>query len=191
MFEENGLSIVVILTYVIFFFIMFLFALIPSVINAIGLARICNKLGAFRPVWSWVWALVVPSVAVLRVGDMCAEREYPYSRKLFRYGILAMIVFTVLATLTTLCSVVFALSSELVLHDILETFSLIGTFVLFIPTMLAAIWMAVPLYISYFRIFKAYMPVWGAWLTLIGMLLFSQLAFLVLPVLSFLPMRDD
>ncbi len=188
---DTQFSIIIFLVYAVFLAIILLISLIPAVINAFGLARICKKLGAFRPTWSWVWALLVPSVAVLRVGDMCAEREYPYSRKLFGYGVLAMIVFSVLATLTTLCSVVFALSTELVLHDILETFSLVGMFVLFIPTLLSAIWMAVPLYISYFRIFKAYMPNWAAWLTLIGMLVLSQFAFLILPVLSFLPMRDD
>ena len=56
---------------------------------------------------------------------------------------------------------------------------------------LATVWMSIPVYISYFRIFKLYMPDWGAWLTLAGMLMLSDLSFLILPVLSFLPMQKQ
>ena len=52
------MSIIVILIYAIFFFIMALIALIPTVIRAIGIARICNKIGAFKPVWSWALPLL-------------------------------------------------------------------------------------------------------------------------------------
>ena len=87
MLEENALSITVLLVYIIFFAIAWLIAMIPAVINAIGLARICNKLGAFKPVWCWVWALLCSPIALLRAGDLAAERQDPYARKHFGGGV--------------------------------------------------------------------------------------------------------
>ena len=186
---ENALSIVVILIYAVFFGIVFLISLLPSVINAIGLARICNKLGAFRPVWSWVWALLVPAVAVLRAGDTAALRDSFGKRKMFTHGIVAIAVFTVFTTLAVTCMGAYAAFSETA-ENIWTIVAFIAMMVFTLLAVLAAIWMVIPLYISYFRIFKAYMPAWGAWLTLLGMLVFSQFAFLVMPVLSFLPLRE-
>ena len=188
----EALSFVVILIYAVFFGIVAIISLVPAVINGIGLARICKKFDTFSPVWRWVWSLLVPVVAVLRVGDAAAKRENPYSsRKLFKVGILAFIVFTVLATLTTIFAAVFSVSAEAGFSGVLNTISMIGLFILFIPTLLAAIWMAIPLYISYFRIFKAFLPTWGAWLTLIGMFVLSEFAFLIMPVLSFFPLHGQ
>ena len=186
---DGMMSVIVILIYAIFFFIMALIALVPSVIQAIGIARICNKIGAFKPVWSWVWAFLFPPVAILRAGDVAAARENPYRKKMLVHGLISSAVFVVLTVLTVVCMVAYAAVSEMALGETWETMMIIAVFVMFVPTMLAAIWMAVPTYISLFRIFKLYVPTWGAWLILAGMILLSDLSFLVLPVLSFIPIK--
>ena len=186
---DGMMSIIVILIYAVFFFIMALIALVPSVIQAIGIARICNKIGAFKPVWSWVWAFLLPPVAILRAGDVAAARENPHRKKMLTHGLIASAVFVVLAVLTVACMVVSMAVSEMALGETWETITIIAVFAMFVPTMLAAIWMAVPSYISMFRIFRLYVPTWGAWLLLAGMMILSDLSFLVLPVLSFVPMR--
>lgn len=184
-----NLSVMVLLIYAIFFFIMALIALIPSVIQAIGLARICNKLGAFRPVWSWVWAFLLPPVAILRAGDAAAEREDPYRKSLLKQGVVSVIVFSVLATLAVIGAVIMVLSSELTLPDAVVSVVALVTVVLTVLTLLASVWMAVLLCISHFRIFKAYVPTWGAWLLIAGMVILSELAFLIFPILSFIPIK--
>lgn len=184
-----NMSIMVLLIYAIFFFIMALIALIPSVIQAIGLARICNKLSAFRPVWSWVWAFLCPPVAILRAGDAAAKREDPYSKSLLKQGVASVIVFAVLTTLAVIGAVVMMLSPEFALPDVVMSIVALVTIVLTVLTLLASVWLAVLLYISHFRIFKAYVPTWGAWLLIAGMVILSELAFLIFPVLSFLPIK--
>ena len=190
MFGEDALSVVVILTYLIFFAIMVLISMIPSVINAIGLVRICKKLGVFKPFWCWIWALLFPAVAVLRAGDEAGEREKLFCKKMFAHGLIATAVFVVFAVLTVTSMGAYAACSE--------TADNIGTVIAFFAMMafallalLAAVWMSIPMYISYFRIFKLYMPTWGAWLTLAGMIFLSELSFLILPVLSFIPMQQQ
>ncbi len=191
MLEENQLSIVVLLIYAIFFAIMWLIAMIPAVINAIGLARICNKLGAFKPVWCWVWALVFPAVAVLRAGDIAAERENPFgSRRHFETGVTSVIVFAVLIVLAFGFGLMTAFSSETPEHSVITMLFALVMIVLLIAAIAVSVWMTVLLYISYFRIFKLYVPAWGAWLMLAGMIILSEFSFLVLPVLSFLPMKE-
>ena len=182
------MSIIVILIYAIFFFIMALIALIPPVIRAIGIARICNRIGAFKPVWSWVWAFLFSPVAILRAGDVAAARENPGRRKMLVHGLIATGVYIVLMILTVGCMAVFAVLSETA-NGILLALPMIAALLFAILGFLAAVWMAVPTYISHFRIFKLYMPTWGAWLLLAGMLLLSDFSFLVLPVLSFIPMK--
>ena len=59
MLEESAMSIAVLLVYIVFMGFVWLISMIPAVIHGIGLARICKKMGAFKPVWCWVWA--VPS----------------------------------------------------------------------------------------------------------------------------------
>lgn len=186
---DGWFSIIILLIYAIFFFIMALIALIPSVIQAIGIARICNKIGAFKPVWSWVWAFLFPPVAILRAGDVAAARENPRRKKMLVHGLIATAVFMVFTILTVLCMIAYSAVSEMALGETWETIMIIMVFVMFVPTMLVAIWMAVPTYISLFRIFKLYVPTWGAWLILAGMILLSDLSFLVLPVLSFIPIK--
>ncbi len=186
---EFQFSIIILLIYAIFFAICFLIAMIPTVINAIGLARICNKIYAFRPVWSWVWALLFPAVAVLRAGDTAAERADPYRRKMFTHGIVAVAAFTVLTALTVASMGAYAVFSETA-ENVWTIVAFVVMMAFALLSLLAAIWMAIPMCISYFRIFKLYMPTWGAWLTLAGMLVLSDLSFLILPVLSFLPMQE-
>lgn len=188
---DGWFSIIILLIYAIFFFIMALIALIPSVIQAIGIARICNKIGAFKPVWSWVWAFLFPPVAILRAGDVAAARENPRRKKMLVHGLIASAVFIAFTVLTVLCMIAYAAVSEMALGETWETIMIIAVFVMFVPTMLAAIWTAVPSYISMFRIFKLYVPTWGAWLILAGMIILSDLAFLVLPVLSFIPIKKN
>lgn len=182
------MSIIVILIYAIFFFIMALIALIPTVIRAIGIARICNKIGAFKPVWSWVWAFLFPPVAILRAGDVAAARENPNRHKMLAHGLIATGVYIVFMVLALGCMAVFALISETA-NDVLVALAMIAALLFSILGILAAIWMAVPSCISHFRIFKLYMPDWGAWLTLAGMILLSDFAFLIMPILSFIPMK--
>lgn len=182
------MSIVVILIYAIFFFIMALIALIPSVIRAIGIARICNKIGAFKPVWSWVWAFLFPPVAILRAGDVAAARENPNRHKMLAHGLIATGVYIVFMVLALGCMAVFAMISETA-NSALLALAMIASLLFAILGFLAAVWMAVPSCISHFRIFKLYMPDWGAWLTLAGMILLSDFAFLIMPILSFIPMK--
>ena len=184
-------TIIIFAIYLIFIGIMLLISMIPSVINAIGLARICKKLGVFKPFWRWAWALLFPAVAVLRAGDEAAKREKPYYKKMFAHGLIAIAVFAVFATLMTACMGVYVVVMELALPEAVATVALILMFVLLIPTLLATVWMSILMYISYFRIFKLFMPEWGAWLTLAGMILLSDLSFLILPVFSFLPMQKQ
>ena len=190
MLEENALGISVLLVYIVIFAVALLIAMIPVVINAIGLARICNKLGAFAPVWCWVWALLCPPIAILRAGDWAAMRQSPFpTRSHFQTGITSVIATTVLAVLSYLLIAMAGLTAE----SGLGAFSvvlIIVVILLCIALFAIAIWMTVLLYISYFRIFKLYVPTWGAWLMLAGMVLLSQFSFLLLPVLSFLPMRE-
>ena len=192
MLEENQLSIVVLLIYAVFFAIMWLIALIPSVINSIGLARICNRVGAFKPVWCWVWALVFPPVAILRAGDIAAEREDPIGcRKHFDTGVMSVIVFSVLMLLAAGFGCMTAFSSQTPELSAINMMFALVMIVLLIVAIAVSVWMTVLLYISYFRIFKLYVPTWGAWLMLVGMFVLSQFAFLLLPVLSFLPFKQD
>ena len=184
-------TIIIFAIYIIFLGIMLLISMIPSVINAIGVARICKKLGLFKPFWRWVWALLFPAVAILRAGDEAGEREKPYCKKMFAHGMIAIAVFAVFAVLMTACMGVYVAATELALPEAVATVALILMFVLLIPTLLATVWMSILMYISYFRIFKLFMPEWGAWLTLAGMILLSDLSFLILPVLSFVPMREQ
>ena len=87
------MGVVVIAIYIIFFCFAALIAMIPTVINGIGLARICKRLGAFRPVWCWVWAILCPPVAVLRAGDLAGEKKDPIGcRRHFGAGVLSVIV---------------------------------------------------------------------------------------------------
>ena len=187
---DTQFSILIFLIYAIFIGIMVLISMIPSVINAIGLVRICKKLDVFKPFWRWVWALLFPAVAVLRAGDEAGEREKLFCKKMFAHGMIAIAVFVVFAVLTFTSMGAYAALSE--------TADNIGTIVAFVAMLLfavlaflATVWMSIPVYISYFRIFKLYMPDWGAWLTLAGMLVLSDLSFLILPVLSFLPMQQQ
>ncbi|MBO5756182.1 MAG: hypothetical protein J6S28_00650 [Clostridia bacterium] len=190
MMGDTLLTIIIFAIYAIFIGIMLLISVIPSVINAIGLARICKKLGVFNPFWRWVWALLFPAVAILRAGDEAGEREKLFCKKMFAHGMIAIAVFVVFAVLTFTSMGAYAALSE--------TADNIGTIVAFVAMLLfavlaflATVWMSIPVYISYFRIFKLYMPDWGAWLTLAGMLMLSDLSFLILPVLSFLPMQQQ
>ena len=190
MMGDALLTIIIFAIYAIFIGIMLLISVIPSVINAIGLARICKKLGVFNPFWRWAWALLFPAVAILRAGDEAGEREKLFCKKMFAHGMIAIAVFVVFAVLTFTSMGAYAALSE--------TADNIGTIVAFVAMLLfavlaflATVWMSIPVYISYFRIFKLYMPDWGAWLTLAGMLMLSDLSFLILPVLSFLPMQKQ
>lgn len=192
MLEENQLSIVVLLIYAIFFAIMWVIAMIPAVINGIGLALICNKVGAFKPVWCWVWALVFPTVAILRAGDIAAERKDPIGhRKHFETGIMSVIAFFVLMLLAAGFGCMAAFSSETPELSAINVLFTLVMIVLLVAAVAASVCMTVLLYISYFRIFKLYVPTWGAWLMLAGMFVLSQFAFLLLPVLSFLPFKED
>lgn len=192
MLGETNPSIVEILMYAIFFAVMLLLSLIPAVIHAFGLARICKKLGAFRPVWSWVWSFVFPAFAILRAGDIAAERDKPGDcRKNFEAGVTSVIAFALLMALALGFGLMTAFSTETPQLSVITKLFALVMIVLLIAAIAISVWLVVLLYISYFRIFKLYMPTWGAWLTLIGMFALSQFAFLILPVLSFLPMRDD
>lgn len=184
---ENALSLADSLSFSLFFWVVALISLIPFVVNAIGLARICKKYGAFSPFWTWVWALFCPIVAVLRVGDLAAKWKNPYAyRKMFNMGIAAMITFTVLAFLSGLCAG--ACASFFKMEDNIWTINaFLGMLAFALSAMLAAVWMAIPLYISYFRIFKEYMPTRAAVLLMIGMAVLPEFSFVVFPILSFLP----
>lgn len=186
------MSITVIAIYVIFFAIMMLFAMIPAVINGIGLARICKRLGAFRPVWCWVWAILCPPIAVLRAGDLAGERRDPVGcRRHFGAGVLSVIVTAVITTVATGLAFMCGFAAESSHNGTVPMLFALLLIVLSVAMIAIAIWMSVLLYISYFRIFRLYVPGWGAWLLLAGMILLSQFSFLILPILSFLPMRED
>ena len=164
----------------------------PVLLDGIGLARICKKVGAFKPVWCWAWALLVPVVAILRAGDISAERETPYgARKLFKSGVAAFIVVTVLTSLSGVCGVLTAMSTEFASLSAFTVLFAIFAIVLVVGTAIAGVWLTVLTYISCFRIFKLYVPSWGAWLLLAGMVLLSSISFLIMPILSFLPMREN
>ena len=56
---NEPMSIAVLAIYLIFFVFALLIAMIPALINGIGLVRLCNKMGAFTPAWAWIccaWA---------------------------------------------------------------------------------------------------------------------------------------
>lgn len=183
-------SILIFLIYAIFIGIMLLLSLIPSVINAIGLARICKELGVFKPFWRWAWALLFPAVAVLRAGDEAGEREKLFCKKMFAHGMIAIAVFVVFAVLTFTSMGAYAAFSETA-DNVWTIVAFVAMLLFAVLAFLATVWMSIPVYISYFRIFKLYMPDWGAWLTLAGMLVLSDLSFLILPVLSFIPMQKQ
>lgn len=191
MLEESAMSIAVLLVYIVFMVIVWLIAMIPAVIHGIGLARICKKMGAFKPVWCWVWALLCPPVALLRAGDMAAEKEWPlFPKKHLARGMELFIVTIVLVLIGSAFGIVTAFIADDPNVSALTFLFSIFSLILLLSSMVVSVWMSVLLYISYFRIFKLYVPTWGAWLMLAGMILFSQFSFLLLPVLSFLPMKD-
>ena len=190
MSADEQFGMVIILIYLILFGVLALIELLPAIINAIGLARICHKLQAFRPLWSWVWAFAMPAVALLRAGDVAAEREDPYKRKLFGQGVWITVLFLASAMLSVVCLGIAVMASLFAWPAIWVMISLIAMIALLVPALVLAVWAMVLLYISYFRIFKAYMPAWGAWLCLAGMIVFQNFAFLLLPVLSFIPLRQ-
>ena len=186
------MGVVVIAIYIIFFCFAALIAMIPTVINGIGLARICKRLGAFRPVWCWVWAILCPPVAVLRAGDLAGEKKDPIGcRRHFGAGVLSVIVTATITTVAIGFAFMCGFAAESSQDGTAPTLFVLILIVLCVALFAIAIWMSVLLYISYFRIFKLYVPTWGAWLLLAGMILLSELSFLILPILSFLPMRED
>lgn len=187
--EPMGIAVLAI--YLIIFVFAFFIALIPVVINGIGLARLCNKMGAFTPAWAWIWSLLVPSIALLRLGDIAGEWQDPLGcRRHFRMGVVLMIISAATLVLIPFFAFPLAFLPENPRFEAALTFFGIALLVLYIVAMVSAIWLTVLQFISYFRIFKLYVPTWGVWLMLLGMFLLPQLSFLILPILSFLPMRD-
>ena len=193
---DQVFSTLIILIYVIFFGILLLIELLPGIISSIGLARICNKLHAFRPVWSWVWSIFVPTVAILRAGDVAAQREDAYKRGHFGRGVKILITFAVLCTLMMLFLALAVAATLLAWPSMLVYVCLIAVIVLTGPLLVFSVWMIVLQFISLYRIFKAFVPTWAAWLILAGMFVLQNFSFLVLPILSFVPLcqtapRDD
>ena len=188
---NEPMSIAVLAIYLIFFVFALLISMIPVVINGIGLARLCNKMSAFTPAWAWIWSLLGPSVALLRLGDIAGEWQDPLGcRRHFRMGVVLMIICVVPLVLIPFFAFPLAFLPENPRFEAAIAFLGIIIFVLYIIGMFAAVWLTVLMFISHFRIFKLYVPTWGAWLMLLGMFLLPQLSFLILPILSFLPMRD-
>lgn len=188
---SNMMGIVVIAIYIVFFAIMWLIAMIPAVINSIGLARICKKLGAFKPLWCWVWAFLCPPIALLRAGDDAAEKVTPYgARRYFGTGLTSVLISAFLIAIVACLGLLVPFSAGDPQISAFTKLLLIAIVVLLVLVMAMWIWTIVLLYISYFRIFKLYVPTWGAWLMIAGMILLSQFSFLLLPILSFLPMKE-
>ena len=184
---------IVYLIYAVALGIIILIELLPglicSLIESIGLARICNKLGAFPRAWSWVLSLLLPMIAVLRAGDMAAKRENSSKKPLFKQGIVGLVLFAVCILLSVLCTVIAFATAVLNWPAIYAKLAGILVLILCAVALILFIWLFVLLFISHFRIFKAYVPTWGAWLLLAGSVLLGPLSFLILPVLSFIPLK--
>lgn len=186
---DKMFSVLIISIYIVFFCILILIELIPSIIHSLGLAHICHKLGAFRPIWSWVWALFLPPIAILRAGDTSAKREDGNKRRYFKQGVKVFVSFTVCCVLAVLCAALAVAATLLSWSSRLVYVSLVAMILLTVPTLVFAVWAIVLLFISYFRILKAFMPTWGAWLAVIGIAVLYKISFLFLPILSFFPLR--
>jgi hypothetical protein len=163
--------------------------LICSLIESIGLARICNKLGAFPRAWSWVLSILLPSVAVIRAGDVAATRENADKKPLLKQGIIGLALLAACILLSVLCAAVALLTTLLGWPLIYATAAGVVVLAVCVVALILFIWLFVLLFISHFRIFKAYVPTWGAWLLLAGLILLGPLSFLILPVLSFIPLK--
>ncbi|MBE6697787.1 MAG: hypothetical protein E7581_04610 [Ruminococcaceae bacterium] len=173
----------------IIFLIEALPGMICSLIESIGLARICNKLGAFPRAWSWVLSILLPAVAVIRAGDMAALREDANKKSLLKQGIVGLVLFAVCILLGVLCTVIAFATAVLDWPAIYAKLTGVAVLILCAVALILFIWLFVLLFISHFRIFKAYVPAWGAWLLLAGSILLGPLSFAVLPVLSFFPFK--
>ena len=173
----------------IIFLIEALPGIICSLIESIGLARICNKLGAFPRAWSWVLSILLPAVAVIRAGDMAALREHANKKSLLKQGIVGLVLFAVCILLGVLCTVIAFATAVLDWPAIYAKLTGVAVLILCAVALILFIWLFVLLCISHFRIFKAYVPAWGAWLLLAGSILLGPLSFAVLPVLSFIPFK--
>ena len=190
---EDVFSTIIILIWVLTFGVLILIELLPelirSLINAIGLARVCNKLQAFPRIWSWVWALFLPPIAILRAGDAAAKREDEKKRRYFKQGVMIMILFVVCCIFAVLCAALAVAATLLSWSNRLVYVSLVAMILLMVPTLAFAVWAIVLLFVSYFRILHAFMPAWGACLALIGIVALYKVSFLLLPILSFVPLR--
>ena len=190
---EDVFSTIIILIWVLTFGVLILIELLPglirSLINAIGLARVCNKLQAFPRIWSWVWALFLPPIAILRAGDAAAKREDENKRRYFKQGVKIIILFVVCCVFAVLCAALAVAATLLSWSSRLVYVSLVAMILLTVPTLVFVVWAIVLLFISYFRILKAFMPTWGAWLAVIGIVVLYKVSFWFLPILSFFPLR--
>ena len=184
---------IVYLIYAVALGIIILIELLPrlicSLIESIGLARICNKLGAFPRAWSWVLSILLPSVAVLRAGDMAAKRENSSKKPLLKQGIVGLVLFAACILLSVLCVAVALLTTLMGWPLMYATAAGVVVLAVCVVALILFIWLFVLLFISHFRVFKAYVPTWGAWLLLAGSVLLGPLSFLILPVLSFIPLK--
>lgn len=189
----DPLTYIVYLIYAVALGIIILIELLPgiicSLIERIGLARICNKLGAFPRAWSWVLSILLPAVAVIRAGDMAALREDANKKSLLKQGIVGLVLLAVCILLGVLCTVIAFATAVLDWPAIYAMLTGVAVLILCAVALILLIWQIVLLCISHFRIFKAYVPAWGAWLLLAGSILLGPLSFAVLPVLSFIPFK--
>ncbi|MBQ2806609.1 MAG: hypothetical protein IJF08_06115 [Clostridia bacterium] len=190
---EDMFSTTIILIWTLTFGILILIELLPelirSLVTSIGLARVCNKLQAFPRIWSWVWALFFPPIAIFRAGDAAAKREDENKRRYFKQGVKIIILFVVCCVFAVLCAALAVTATLLSWSSRLVYVSLVAMILLTVPTLVFAVWTIVLLFISYFRILKAFMPIWGAWLAVIGIVVLYKVSFWFLPILSFFPLR--
>lgn len=169
-------------------------ALATYVIYSIGLARICKKLGACRPILAWI--PLVRGVVFAKASDVAILKLDGKKKNLTKQAAISLILAAIL-WLATMLACLISLLVAYMISDASGSFSwliilLVAVMWIFLLAYLAVyLWYSVLLYIAFFRTSRAFVPTWASWVLLVAQVLWPQLISIVMLVMSFFPVKED
>ena len=169
-------------------------ALATYVIYSIGLARICKKLGACRPLLAWI--PLVRWVVTAKAADVALLKLDGKKKNLTKQSAVAIILALVI-WLAMLLVVLVGAIIIMMISDPEGSMTWVPILVAVLIGLLAvafyafAIWYSVLWYIAFFRISRAFVPKWASWVLLVAQVLWPQLISIVMLVMSFFPVKED
>ena len=169
-------------------------ALATYVIYSIGLARICKKLGACRPLLAWI--PLVRWVVTAKAADVALLKLDGKKKNLTKQSAVAIILALVI-WLAMLLVVLVGAIIIMMISDPEGSMTWVPILVAVLIGLLAvafyafAIWYSVLWYIAFFRISRAFVPTWASWVLLVAQVLWPQLISIVMLVMSFFPVKED